>query len=536
MELNLQAKSQQHQPTAKHDHKNGVGFGANIRSQPGAMIANYGADGKFHYRVPGLKQALDFKQADAKTDGMTAWVLGMLILLLPKKEERAKKVSPALASMIELSLLQDRTAELLRNDSLQDVDKRATLYFAAFEFVNRLFHHSSLDHLVNENRFRKKQSAGLHAISIDYKGKGKGTTTATTSLTVAHRNEGMASSLTACLSNLATQSKVLLTGTHNKVAGEDILEIAKRIQKLHLRLAPPTAKLATVTTWKEYHQAHAVTRKPDLAKRLCAFTAAEVAKITSSPMGRMARIVTETSELSTSLPENIFVIVDDVRPDIMKALIIGPQGTPYEGGLFEFNIVCGINYPAEPPVVRIATTGQGTVLFNPNLYKDGKVCLSLLGTWSGTPEAMWQPQKSTIHQVLTSIQAMIFVAWPLENEPAFDGMHMRGQEGMGRCLFYNHMIRRDVLKFAMLNWLGRLGEGGDWKALWKGVVNDYFRFCGRGVVEGARRGEKEYQVMRTGVGAFKNLGGPMTGKKEVMEREIVGLIDEVEKAIKMYVK
>ncbi|KAL8668978.1 MAG: hypothetical protein Q9168_006410, partial [Polycauliona sp. 1 TL-2023] len=272
--------------------------------------------------------------------------------------------------MIELSLLQDRTAQLLRNDSLQDVDKRANLYFGAFEFVNRLYHHPSLDHLVTEDRFMKKSSAGLLAISLDWKGKGK--TKASTSLVVAHRSEGMASSLVACLSNLATQSKVLLSGTNNRAAGEDILEIAQRIQKLHTRLAPHTAKVASITTWKEYLQAHCVTRRPNLARHLCAFTAAEAAKIVSSPKGRMARLVTEQSEMTTSLPANVFVIVDDVRPDIMKALIVGPEGTPYESGLFEFNIVCPANYPAEPPIVRLATTGQGTVLFNPNLYRDGK--------------------------------------------------------------------------------------------------------------------------------------------------------------------
>lgn len=31
----------------------------------------------------------------------------------------------------------------------------------------------------------------------------------------------------------------------------------------------------------------------------------------------------------------------------------------------------------------LATTGGGKVRFNPNLYNNGKVCLSLLGTWSG---------------------------------------------------------------------------------------------------------------------------------------------------------
>ena len=39
-------------------------------------------------------------------------------------------------------------------------------------------------------------------------------------------------------------------------------------------------------------------------------------------------------------------------------------------------------YPACAPKVRFKTTGGGRARMNPNLYKDGKVCLSLLGTWS----------------------------------------------------------------------------------------------------------------------------------------------------------
>jgi hypothetical protein len=47
-------------------------------------------------------------------------------------------------------------------------------------------------------------------------------------------------------------------------------------------------------------------------------------------------------------------------------------------------------------------------------YADGKVCLSILGTWSGPG---WQPGKSTLMQVLLSIQGMIFVPEPYFNEP-----------------------------------------------------------------------------------------------------------------------
>lgn len=53
-----------------------------------------------------------------------------------------------------------------------------------------------------------------------------------------------------------------------------------------------------------------------------------------------------------------------------------------------------------PPVVKLVTTGGGTVRFNPNLYNDGKVCLSLLGTWhGGSKEEKWDVSRSSIYQV-----------------------------------------------------------------------------------------------------------------------------------------
>ena len=96
-------------------------------------------------------------------------------------------------------------------------------------------------------------------------------------------------------------------------------------------------------------------------------------------------------------------------------MIAGPEGTPYAGGLFEFDCFIPLEYPHNPPLFHLRTTGGGTVRFNPNLYHNGKVCLSLLGTWPGRPEEQWSA-KSTLLQVLVSIQSMILVELPYFNE------------------------------------------------------------------------------------------------------------------------
>lgn len=62
-------------------------------------------------------------------------------------------------------------------------------------------------------------------------------------------------------------------------------------------------------------------------------------------------------------------------------LIKGPAGTPYEDGLFAFDVQLPPDFPSMPPVFHYLSFCSDRL--NPNLYEDGKVCVSLLGTWSG---------------------------------------------------------------------------------------------------------------------------------------------------------
>jgi baculoviral IAP repeat-containing protein 6 len=81
----------------------------------------------------------------------------------------------------------------------------------------------------------------------------------------------------------------------------------------------------------------------------------------------------------------------------MKALIFGSEGTPYAHGAFIFDIYIPEEYPNKPPTVSIVSTKGKKIRFNPNLYADGLVCLSLLGTWSGSSNENWNPNFSNIY-------------------------------------------------------------------------------------------------------------------------------------------
>uniref|UniRef100_A0A8C0UE79 Dual E2 ubiquitin-conjugating enzyme/E3 ubiquitin-protein ligase BIRC6 n=1 Tax=Cyanistes caeruleus TaxID=156563 RepID=A0A8C0UE79_CYACU len=168
---------------------------------------------------------------------------------------------------------------------------------------------------------------------------------------------------------------------------------------------------------------------------------------------RARRLAQEAVTLSTSLPlsssSSVFVRCDEERLDIMKVLITGPADTPYANGCFEFDVYFPQDYPNSPPLVNLETTGGHSVRFNPNLYNDGKVCLSILNTWHGRPEEKWNPQTSSFLQVLVSVQSLILVAEPYFNEPGYE--RSRGTpSGTQSSREYDGNIRQATVKWAML--------------------------------------------------------------------------------------
>lgn len=168
---------------------------------------------------------------------------------------------------------------------------------------------------------------------------------------------------------------------------------------------------------------------------------------------RVKRLAQETVTLSTSLPlsysSSVYVRCDADRLDIMKVLITGPVETPYANGCFEFDVYFPPDYPNSPMLINMETTGHRTIRFNPNLYNDGKVCLSVLNTWHGRPEEKWNAQTSSFLQVLVSIQSLILVPEPYFNEPGYE--RSRGTpSGNQSSKEYNANICQASVKWAML--------------------------------------------------------------------------------------
>ena len=76
--------------------------------------------------------------------------------------------------------------------------------------------------------------------------------------------------------------------------------------------------------------------------------------------------------------------------------IPGKQGTAWEGGTYKLEMKFSEECPAVPPICKFTP-----VLYHPNVYPSGTVCLSILDVSKG-----WQPT-ITIKQILLGIQDLL---------------------------------------------------------------------------------------------------------------------------------
>lgn len=124
--------------------------------------------------------------------------------------------------------------------------------------------------------------------------------------------------------------------------------------------------------------------------------------------------------LQSSLPETIFVKAYEDRADLLRVLIIGSKGTPYEDAPILIDFYLKPSYPLEPPRAHFHSWTDGYGRLSPNLYEEGMVCLSLLNTWTGEGTEKWHPNKSTLLQIFISIQALVLVSEPYFTEAGFE--------------------------------------------------------------------------------------------------------------------
>ena len=85
------------------------------------------------------------------------------------------------------------------------------------------------------------------------------------------------------------------------------------------------------------------------------------------------RIPKEYEKLMKDPIDNIIFEMDNSNIFEWKFVLFGPKDTPYEGGTYNGTLSLPKEYPIKPPQVRFTSK-----LFHPNVYHDGKLCISIL--------------------------------------------------------------------------------------------------------------------------------------------------------------
>jgi len=108
----------------------------------------------------------------------------------------------------------------------------------------------------------------------------------------------------------------------------------------------------------------------------------------------MKQLLKDIKRLEEAKLDGIAVTVDEENLTLIGVEYAGPEGTPYEGGLFRMRLEIDADYPAVPPKGRFLTK-----IFHPNISAAGDVCVNVL-------KRDWKPDMGLSH-ILTVIRCLL---------------------------------------------------------------------------------------------------------------------------------
>lgn len=107
------------------------------------------------------------------------------------------------------------------------------------------------------------------------------------------------------------------------------------------------------------------------------------------------RLTQELKDLQKNPPSNCSAgLIDDDDITYWKATIMGPEDSPYHGGVFILDIHFPNDYPFKPPKINFDTK-----IYHPNINSAGSICVDIL-------RDNWSPAL-TISKVLLSICSLL---------------------------------------------------------------------------------------------------------------------------------
>lgn len=362
-----------------------------------------------------------------------------------------------LYAVLEESCIVPYLQSLLSNESLLDMEEHSPLYQSCFNLLDLICNFEwikpLLGHLESqEHSLQDSAVKMLNRIDIFMRRTGGQLTGSSNSDKI---DISYIHSVLMVIKTLSIQAAPLISATSTKIADTDGCSVKEQ------KIAAVSSK-DDVSIQKQYTEVMRALQYQEVDT----FSEFKYTSQLQTPGGglsaRVKRLAQEHADISTSLPlswsSSVWLCALSSRMDAVQVMISGPEGTPYQNGLYVFDAYFPDTYPSNPPLVNLRTTGGGSFRFNPNLYNCGKVCLSLLGTWSGGEGEGWIAGTSTFLQVLVSIQSLIFVPEPYFNEPGYESS-MGTPDGTRQSISYSENIRDGTVRIAMIDQLRNPPKG-----------------------------------------------------------------------------
>jgi len=126
---------------------------------------------------------------------------------------------------------------------------------------------------------------------------------------------------------------------------------------------------------------------------------------------RLRRVNKEIADCKNDKASSITITLIDDSPFHLKGTFPGPEGTPYEGGTYDVDIIIPDSYPFQPVKMKFITK-----VYHPNVSSaSGAICLDIL-------KDAWSPVL-TLKSTLISLQSLLCSPEPSDPQDAEVAKH-----------------------------------------------------------------------------------------------------------------
>ena len=162
------------------------------------------------------------------------------------------------------------------------------------------------------------------------------------------------------------------------------------------------------------------------------------------PKDTIMRLLKDVREMMT-LSSETDIYYKHSETDMLcgYALIIGPEDSLYDGGYYFYKFKFPPDYPHSPPLVEFLTN-DGMTRMHPNMYKNRRMCMSILNSWRGDQWTGCQTIKSVLLTIMSLLDSK-----PLLNEPGITATN-------ADFATYHRIIQYKNYEFSMLQLLKSL--------------------------------------------------------------------------------